>query len=106
MSETIDYNRLVSIIFKQINLYRENPRLLIPVLEKRLKKYDDKKFMPLEIQVSYCRLKKGVGQYKSSSILSSIKQSTPNLIGLMIYTKPQISKPISFQLRVEEGLWR
>ena len=46
MSETIDYNRLVSIIFKQINLYRENPRLLIPVLEKRLKKYDDKKFMP------------------------------------------------------------
>ena len=46
MSETIDYKKLVSIIFKQMNIYRDDPRALVPILQARLNKYDDKKFIP------------------------------------------------------------
>ena len=46
MSDTISYSRLVSIIFKQLNKFRENPSILSDSLEERSKKYDDTVYHP------------------------------------------------------------
>lgn len=40
MPDQISYSTIASIILKQINIIRSNPKLLQPHLEERLKKYD------------------------------------------------------------------
>ena len=46
IAETINYSKLVSIILKEVNKFRENPMMLSPLLEHRSHKYHEKVYYP------------------------------------------------------------
>ena len=48
MPHNISYTNIASILFKEINRFRNDPKLLIPILEERKVKYDeDGNYYPL-----------------------------------------------------------
>lgn len=40
MPHNIAYTHIASILFKEINAIRNNPKCLIPILKERINKYD------------------------------------------------------------------
>lgn len=40
MPQNISYTSISSILLKEVNKVRNNPKILIPILEDRLRKYD------------------------------------------------------------------
>jgi hypothetical protein len=48
MPDHISYSTIASILLKQINIIRNDPKMLVPYLQERLKRYDaDGNYFPL-----------------------------------------------------------